>query len=130
MNGRKILILGTILSIGIAVFYSAVVIGQSGPSMPGTVIHHVTLKWKEGVSEADKQKAMEGLKEIVATSPGARNLWIKSVKVQPDEYHQAFVIEFENAEALKAYAKHPKKKAWDDFYYNIRETSYNCVTTN
>ena len=42
----------------------------------------------------------------------------------------AFVIEFENAEALKAYAKHPKKKAWDDFYYNIRETSYNCVTTN
>jgi hypothetical protein len=99
-------------------------------NMPTTVIHHVTLKWKEGTSDADKQKALDGLKEIVSTSPGVKNLWMKSLKIQPREYSQTFVIEFENEAALKAYAEHPKKKEWDDFYYSIRETSLNSVTTN
>ena len=99
-------------------------------NMPATVIHHVTLKWKEGTSDADKQKVMDGLKEIVSTTPGAKNLWMKPLKIQPREYSQTFVIEFENEAALKAYAEHPKKKEWDDFYYSIRETSLNSVTTN
>ena len=97
---------------------------------PSTVIHHVTLKWKEGVSDADKQKAMDGIKGILAEIPGALNLWVKTIKVQPKEYSQTFVIEFENEAALKAYGEHPKKKEWDDFYYNIRETSLNSVTSN
>ena len=33
---------------------------------------------------------------ILADVPGAKNLWIKTVKVQPREYSQTFVIEFEN----------------------------------
>ena len=98
--------------------------------MPTTVIHHVTLKWKEGTSDADKQKVLDGLKEIVSTTPGVKNLWMKSLKIQPREYTQTFVIEFESDAALKAYAEHPKKKEWDDFYYSIRETSLNSVTTN
>ncbi|HEY7162187.1 MAG TPA: Dabb family protein, partial [Acidobacteriota bacterium] len=65
-----------------------------------------------------------------SSSPGVKNLWMKSLKIQPREYSQTFVIEFENEAALKAYAEHPKKKEWDDFYYSIRETSLNSVTTN
>jgi Stress responsive A/B Barrel Domain len=99
-------------------------------NMPSTVIHHVTLKWKDGVSDSDKQKALDGLKEIASTTPGVKNIWMKSLKIQPREYSQTFVIEFENDAALKAYADHPKKKEWDDFYYSIRETSLNSVTTN
>ena len=98
--------------------------------MPTSVIHHVTLKWKEGTTDADKQKALDGLKEIVSTTEGAKNIWMKSLKIQPREYSQTFVIEFESEAALKAYAEHPKKKEWDDFYYSIRETSLNSVTTN
>ena len=106
------------------------VFGKSEVGAPKTVIHHVALKWKEGTTDADKQKAMTSLREVLSEIPGAKNMWSKTIKVQPKEYSQTFVIEFEDEAALKAYAENPKKKEWDDFYYNIRETSYNCVTTN
>ena len=99
-------------------------------STPGTIIHHVTLKWKADASDEDKQKVMDGLKEILADVPGVKNVWLKSLKVQPQDYSQSFVVEFENEAALQAYANHPKKKAWNDLYYIIREASRNNVTTN
>ncbi len=99
-------------------------------NMPKTIIHHVTLKWKAGCTDADKAKVISDLKAILSEVQGVRNFWAKSTKVQPQDYSQTFVIEFENDAALKAYAAHPKKKAWNDFYYSIRETSYNSVTTN
>jgi len=99
-------------------------------STPNTIIHHVTLKWKADATDADKEKAMTTLKEIVADTPGVKNMWSRSIKIQPKEYSQTFVIEFESEAALKGYAENPKKKEWDDFYYKIRETSYNCVTGN
>jgi hypothetical protein len=99
-------------------------------NMPKTIIHHVTLKWKDGTSDADKQKAIDDLKAILSDVKGVKNFWAKSTKVQPAGFSQTFVIEFADQAALDAYSKHPKKKAWNDFYYNIRETSYNSVTTN
>lgn len=115
---------------GILICLTTVVSAEDKASMPSTIIHHVTLKWKDGVSDADKEKALSGLKEIAMSTQGVKNIWMKSIKVQPKEYSQTFVIEFENDAALKAYAAHPKKKEWDDFYYSIRETSYNSVTSN
>ncbi len=99
-------------------------------NMPKTIIHHVTLKWKDGTTDADKQKVIDGLKAILAEVKGVKGLWVKSTKVQPGDFSQTFVVEFENQAALDAYAKHPKKKAWNDLYYSIREVSYNSVTTN
>jgi hypothetical protein len=128
--GQKVLIAVSATVFCCAIFLSGYVVGKDSIEMPKTVIHHVTLKWKDGVTDADKQKAMDGLKEIVSSTEGAKNLWMKSIKVQPREYSQTFVIEFESEAALKAYAEHPKKKEWDDFYYSIRETSLNSVTTN
>jgi hypothetical protein len=125
------IVAAAIIALSCALFFSGYVSGQkSGANLPSTVIHHVTLKWKEGTADADKQKAIDGLKEIVTTTPGAKNLWLRTIKIQPREYSQTFVIEFENEAALKAYAEHPKKKEWDDFYYGIRETSLNSVTSN
>lgn len=111
-------------------FLSGWVLGRANLSTPNTVIHHVALKWKDGTTDADKQKAITMLQEIIADTPGAKNMWLKTIKVQPREFSQTFVVEFENEAALKAYAEHPKKKAWEDFYYNIREKSNNCVTGN
>jgi lipoate-protein ligase A len=99
-------------------------------NMPKTIIHHVTLKWKADASEADKTKVMADLKAILADTKGVKSVWMKSTKVQPQEFSQTFVVEFENQAALDAYAKHPKKEAWAKLYYEIRETSYNSVTTN
>jgi hypothetical protein len=127
---KRIILCAVTIAFSCALFLSGYVAGKDGANMPNSVIHHVTLKWKEGTTDADKQKALDGLKEIVSTTEGAKNFWMKSIKIQPREYSQTFVIEFENDAALKAYAEHPKKKEWDDFYYSIRETSLNSVTTN
>ena len=119
-----------IFGIALAIFFSGWVMGRANLGTPNSVIHHVALKWKDGVADADKQKAMTMLKEVVADTPGAKNMWTRTIKVQPREFSQTFVIEFESEAALKAYAEHPKKKAFEDFYYNIREKSNNCVTGN
>jgi hypothetical protein len=103
---------------------------KAASKQPSTIIHHVTFKWKATATDADKQKVLDGLKAIVNELPGAKNLWLKTTKVQPRDFSQTFVIEFENEAALKAYAEHPKKKEWNDFYYSVREVSQNCVTTN
>jgi hypothetical protein len=113
-----------------AAFAAGYAKAASPVNQPSTLIHHVTLQWKATATDADKQKVIDGLKTILADVPGAKNLWTKSVKVQPREFSQTFVIEFENEAALKAYAAHPGKKAWNDHYYSVRETSMNSVTTN
>ncbi len=130
MSRNRILWIAIAVLTGAALFFSGYAAGKNQVNMPKTLIHHVTLKWKAGVSDADKQKALDGIKEICADVPGVKNLWMKTIKIQPKEYSKTFVIEFENEAALKAYADHPKKKEWNDFYYNIRETSMNSVTTN
>jgi antibiotic biosynthesis monooxygenase (ABM) superfamily enzyme len=130
MSKRRLLAVGVALVVLAAVSVGGCLSVQAQVATPKTLIHHVTLKWNAGVSDADKQKVIDDLKAILADVPGARNLWVKSVKVQPQGFSQTFVIEFENEAALKAYAEHPKKKAWNEFYYSIRETSYNSVTTN
>jgi hypothetical protein len=127
---KKISTVAAAIAFSCALFLSGYVSGKNGIETPKSVIHHVTLKWKEGTTDADKQKALDGLKEIVSTTEGAKNIWMRSIKIQPREYSQTFVVEFESEAALKAYAEHPKKKEWDDFYYGIRETSLNSVTSN
>jgi uncharacterized damage-inducible protein DinB len=113
--------------------------GTAKLSTPPTIIHHVVLKWKDDPQatdadkqkvEAQRQKVMDGLKEILATTPGVKNVWLKTIKVQPNDYSQNFVVEFENEAALEAYANHPKKAAWNDLYYSVRAESRNNVTTN
>jgi uncharacterized damage-inducible protein DinB len=108
-------------------------------STPPTIIHHVVLKWKDDPTateaemqkvEAQRQKVMDGLKEILATTPGVKNVWLKSIKIQPNDYSQNFVVEFENEAALEAYANNPRKAAWNDLYYSLRAESRNNVTTN
>jgi putative lipase involved disintegration of autophagic bodies len=144
MNEEKFMLKGktcfTIVLLGLFLIGSLLVSFAQGVNMPKTIIHHVTLKWKalpENATDADKakreadiKKVFDDLQSILSDIKGVKNFWMKSTKVQPPDYSRTFVIEFENQAALDAYAKHPKKKAWADLYYSIRETSYNSVTTN
>jgi antibiotic biosynthesis monooxygenase (ABM) superfamily enzyme len=120
--------LGVILASSL--FLAGYVTAQSQVNTPSTIIHHVSLKWKAGATDADKERVFTELKSILSEVPGAKNLWTKTVKAQPRDFSQTFVIEFENQAALDAYANHPRKQAWNDMYYGIREESRNNVTTN
>ena len=97
---------------------------------PKTIIHLSLIKWKAGVSDADKKKALDGVKEMAAKIPGIRNVWTKAVRMQPEGYQDAFVIEFENQAAVDRYAKDPTHDAWTKALAEIREASISPQITN
>ena len=106
------------------------VTAQNKFGTPKTIIHISLIKWKDGVSDADKQKALDGVKELAAKIPGIKNVWLKATRMQPRDYHAAFVIEFENRAAAEAYAEHPAHEAWSKFFLSIREASISPQISN
>src|SRR5438093_11627807 len=97
---------------------------------PKTIIHVSLIQWKEGVSAADKQRVLDGVKDMAAKIPGIKNVWTKALRVQPQGYHDAFVIEFENQAAADRYAKDPVHDAWTETFAKIREASLSPQITN
>lgn len=90
---------------------------------PRTIIHISLIKWKTGVSDADKQKALDGVKEMAAQIPGIKNIWVKAERMQPRDYNDAFAIEFENREAADNYAESALHQKWSKDFLAIREAS-------
>lgn len=89
---------------------------------PKSVIHVVTVKWKEGTTPAQIQAALDGVKALPASFKGITRVWVKTVKAQGDKTH-AFVMEFADEEALKQYAGSDAQKKWYEVYIPIREQS-------
>jgi hypothetical protein len=126
---RSFRALVSVLTLGI-IFLAGVAVGQQKFGTPKTVLHVVALKWKADATDEQKQKALDGIKEMAATIPGIRNIWLKTDRVQPREYSAAFAIEFESRAAADAYAEHPAHEAWYEIYMPIREESRSYQITN
>ena len=97
---------------------------------PKTIIHVSLIKWKDGVSDEEKQKALDGVKEMAAQIPGIKNVWTKAARMQPRDFHAAFVIEFEDRAAADRYAESPVHEAWSKKFVAIRETSLSPQISN
>lgn len=101
---------------------------------PKSIIHVVTLYWKDGTTAAQKKAVFDGIEKMGAAMPGIKNIWLKSINVQGDidgkKLESAFVMEFESAAALKAYANHPAHKAWEKIYLPLRGESRTHDITN
>ena len=97
---------------------------------PHTIIHISLIKWKAGVSDADKQKALDGVKDVAAQIPGVKNVWLKAERIQPRDYDDAFAIEFENREAADNYAESPVHEKWSKEFLAIREASISPQISN
>ena len=105
-------------------------VAQNSFGTPKTIIHVSVIQWKEGVSAADKKQALDGVKGMAAKIPGMKNVWTKAIRVQPEGYHDAFVIEFENQAAADRYAKDPAHDTWTEAFLKIREASISPQITN
>jgi Stress responsive A/B Barrel Domain len=116
--------------LALALFASGYVTGQNKFGQPKTVLHLVILKWNSGVSDSDKQKALDGVKSIAAKLPGVKNVWIKAERLQPRDFNAAFAIEFRDRDAADAYAESPLHKAWEDQYLPLRAASISEQVTN
>jgi antibiotic biosynthesis monooxygenase (ABM) superfamily enzyme len=116
--------------LAVALFAGGYVAGQNKFGQPKTIIHMVILKWNPGVSDADKQNALEGVKEMATKVPGIKNIWIKAERLQPRDFSAAFAIEFQNRAAADAYAESPVHQAWERKYTLLREASISEQVTN
>lgn len=96
---------------------------------PKSVIHVVTVKWKAGTTPAQIKAALDGVQALPAKYKGITRVWTNSIKVQGGKAN-AFVMEFKDEAALKAYTDSPAQKEWYTVYLPIREESTTFDITN
>jgi hypothetical protein len=113
-----------------AVFAGGYAAGQNRFGQPKTILHVVILKWNPGVSDTDKQLALEGVKAMAAKMPGIKNIWLKADRIQPRDFNAAYAIEFKDRAAADAYAESPLHEAWEKQYVTMRQASISEQVTN
>ena len=101
----------------------------SAQTAPKSVIHVVTVSWKAGTTPEQIKAALDGVKALPAKFKGITRVWTRSIKVQGGKAN-AFVMEFVDEAALKAYADSPAQKEWYKVYVPIREESTTFDITN
>ena len=102
----------------------------SKAGQPKSVIHVVVYKWKDGVADADKQKILDGVREMGAQISGMKNVWLKTQRNQLKDHDGVFAIEFASPEAAAAYAEHPVHDAWSKRWLELRQASLSFQVTN
>jgi hypothetical protein len=123
----RTLLVTTLLALSVTATW---LVAQNRFAAPKTIVHVSLIQWKEGVPAAAKKQALDGVKDMAAKIPGIKNVWIKALRVQPEGYHDAFVIEFENQAAADRYAKDPVHDKWTEAFLKIREASISPQITN
>jgi len=107
------------------------IMGAAGTfNKPKSVIHVVTVKWKEGTTPEQIKAAITGVEKVAAAYPGIKNVWTRAIKVQGAGYTHAFVMEFESEESLQKYAGSEAQKEWYKVYLPIRAQSTTHDITN
>ena len=85
--------------------------------------------WRDATPE-QRQAVLDGVEKMAADIPGIKNVWTKSIRVQPRDFNAAFAIEFEDQAAADRYAKHPAHEAWNKIYQPVRAESRSQQVTN
>lgn len=116
--------------LALGLFASGYMAGQNRFGQPKTIIHVVEIKWNPGVSDADKQKVLAGVKDMAGKIPGIKNVWLKADRLEPHDFNTAFAIEFQSRAAADTYAESPLHKTWDDLYVPLRAASVSIQVTN
>ena len=101
----------------------------SAQTAPKSVIHVVTVSWKAGTTPEQIKAALDGVEALPAQFKGITHVWTRSIKVQGGKAN-AFVMEFVDEAALKAYAGSDAQKEWYKTYIPIRGESTTFDITN
>ena len=130
MRKNKIVKAALIVTVAVGIFRAGVLAGKNTFHQPSSIIHVVTVKWKADSTSENQQAAIDGVKIMAAEIPGIKNIWIKSTRVQPQDFNAAFAIEFEDKAAADRYVDHPAHKAWAKIYQPVHEESRSLQITN
>jgi hypothetical protein len=106
----------------------AAVVNRFG--QPKTVLHVVVYKFKDNVSNNDREIAINGIKDMAGKIPGIKNVWLKTGRNQIKDFSGVYAIEFTNAEAAADYAESPVHEAWSKMWQEERENSLSFQVSN
>ena len=125
-------ILTTLLT---AVLLSLGAAAANAQTAPKSVIHVVTVAWKEGTTPEQIQAALDGAQALPAAYKGITRVWTKALKVQNApgttvKRTHAIVMEFADEKALADYTDSDAQKAWYKVYQSIRASSTTHDITN
>jgi cell division protein FtsX len=109
---------------------SSIVAAQNHFGQPKTVIHVVIYKFKDSVSEFDKEQALNGVKDVARKVPGVKNVWLKTQRNQIKDFSGVYAIEFASPEAAADYAESPAHEAWSKKWQELRENSLSFQISN
>jgi len=126
---RRKLVLGAALAM-VGLFAGGYVLGSSRYGQPKTIIHVVEVQWRPGVTAAQKQQVLDGIRNMAAQIPGIENIWVKPARLEPRDFSTAFAIEFKDRAAADAYAESAAHDAFDKIYVPLRANSLSIQVTN
>jgi hypothetical protein len=116
--------------IGVGNWHARRVEAQNRFGQPKTVIHMVVYKWKNTVSQDDKDQALAGIKAMAGKIPGIKNIWLKTQRNQIRDFDGVYAIEFTSPDAAADYAESPKHEAWRKKWEELRENSLSFQASN
>ena len=128
----QIALCAALFAAGIAVgsLHATSVAAQNKFGQPKTVLHVVVYKFKDATSENDRQKALDGIKDLARKIPGVKNIWLKTNRNQIRDFSGVYAVEFTSAEAAADYAENPAHEAWAKQWEALRENSLSFQVTN
>lgn len=103
---------------------------QNHFGQPKTVLHVVVYKFREDVSNYDREKAISGIKDMAGKIPGIKNIWLKTERNQARDFTGVYAIEFASPEAAADYAESPVHEAWSKSWQQLRENSLSFQVSN
>jgi hypothetical protein len=126
--------------LGVGIFAAGIAVGslrattsvsaQNKFGQPKTVLHVVIYKFKDATSENDRQKGLDGIKELARKIPGVKNIWLKTERNQIKDFSGVYAIEFTSPETAADYAESPLHEAWSKQWQNLRENSLSFQISN
>ena len=90
-----------------ALLCAGFLIGQSTVATPSTVLHVITVKWAKDSTPAQQKAVIDGVKTMAQAYPGIKRVWLKTIKVQPQDYSAAIAMEFADRKAFEDYVQAP-----------------------
>ena len=103
---------------------------QNRFGQPKTVLHVVIYKFKDTVSNYDREQAINGIKSMAGKIPGIKNVWLKTERNQIRDFSGVYAIEFTSAEAAADYSESPIHEAWSKKWQELRENSLSFQISN
>ena len=131
--------LGLQIALGAVLFGAGIAVGslratnvsaQNKFGQPKTVLHVVVYKFKDASSENDRQKALDGIKDLARKIPGVKNIWLKTNRNQIRDFSGVYAIEFTSPETAADYAESPAHEVWAKQWEALREISLSFQVTN